>query len=173
MATKSPSISREFADYCCELLASAGPCVARRMFGGWGISTDGLTLAIIADLGAGERLYLKASEETRGRYEAAGCLRFVYQAKGRAMSMNYYSAPEEAMESPALMQPWARQALECALKAGLPSAPRSRRATQSIANSKPAGSRLSKPPASRTPAPAAARKATPAAPAARRKSKAG
>ncbi|MBK8359052.1 MAG: TfoX/Sxy family protein [Comamonadaceae bacterium] len=173
MATKSPSISREFADYCCELLGSAGPCVARRMFGGWGISTDGLTLAIIADLGAGERLYLKASEETRGRYEAAGCLRFVYEAKGRAMSMNYYSAPEEAMESPALMQPWARLALECALKAGLPSAPRSRRATQSIANSKPAGSRLSKPPASRTPAPTAARKATTAAPAARRKSKAG
>jgi DNA transformation protein len=116
------------------------------MFGGWGISTDGLTLAIIADLGAGERLYLKASEETRGRYEAAGCLRFVYEAKGRAMSMNYYSAPEEALESPALMQPWARLALECALKAGLPSTPRSRRATRSIANSKPAGSRLSKPP---------------------------
>ena len=81
MATKSPSISREFADYCCELLASAGPCVARRMFGGWGISTDGLTLAIIADLGGGERLYLKASDDTRGQFEAAGCQRFVYEAK--------------------------------------------------------------------------------------------
>ena len=39
----------EFALYCCELLSSAGPCTAKRMFGGWGISTDGLTIAIIAD----------------------------------------------------------------------------------------------------------------------------
>lgn len=173
MATKSPSISREFADYCCELLASAGPCVARRMFGGWGISTDGLTLAIIADLGGGERLYLKASDETRGQFEAAGGARFIYQAKGRPMSMNYYSAPEEAMESPALMQPWARLALECALKAGLPETKRSRRATKPIAIAKTKGNKLSKPPTNRIKAPAPARKATPAAPAAKRKSPAG
>jgi DNA transformation protein len=141
MATKSPGISREFADYCCELLASAGPCVARRMFGGWGISTDGLTLAIIADLGSGERLYLKASDATRSQFEAAGCERFVYQAKGKVVGMNYYSAPEEAMESAQFMQPWARLSLECALKASVPSVKRSRSATQSIANAKPAGSR--------------------------------
>jgi hypothetical protein len=28
-----------FADYCCELLASVGPCERKRMFGGFGIST--------------------------------------------------------------------------------------------------------------------------------------
>ncbi len=128
MATTSSAVSREFADYCCELLASAGPCVARRMFGGWGISTSGLTLALIADLGGGERLWLKASDETRPHYEAAGCERFVYQAKGKAMGMNYYSAPEEAMESPQFMQPWARLALACALKAKAPKAPRQRAA---------------------------------------------
>jgi DNA transformation protein len=33
------------------------------------------------------------------------------------MSMNYYSAPDDAMESPQLMAPWARLALEAALKA--------------------------------------------------------
>ena len=177
MATKpssaSSAMSREFADYCCELLASAGPCVARRMFGGWGLSTEGLTLAIIADLGGGERLYLKASDETRARFEAAGCERFVYPAKGRVMSMNYYSAPDEAMESAQFMQPWARLALECALKAAVPGAPRSRRATQSVAKPKAAGTRPSKPAPSRTKAPAAARKASPAAPAARRKAAAG
>jgi DNA transformation protein len=133
MAPKTPSISREFADYCCELLAGAGPCAARRMFGGWGISTDGLTLAIIADLGGGERLYLKASEETRPRFEAAGCARFVYQAKGRAMGMNYYSAPEDAMESAPAMAPWARLALESALKARISGVKRSHNATPSTA----------------------------------------
>lgn len=87
------------------------------MFGGYGISTDGLTLAILVDLGAGEKLWLKADETSRPQFEAAGCERFTYLAKGKPMSMNYYSAPDEAMESPPLMAPWARLALEAALKA--------------------------------------------------------
>ncbi len=106
-----------FADYCCELLATQGPCVAKRMFGGYGISTDGLTLAIIADLGSGEKLWLKADDASRSRYEAAGCERFIYVGKTKTSSMNYYTAPEEAMDSPDAMRPWARLALECAVKA--------------------------------------------------------
>lgn len=109
--------SNEFAHYSCELLSSLGVCVAKRMFGGHGISLDGLTLAIVADLGGGEMLWLKADDDSRAQFEAAGCQRFVYLAKGKAMGMNYYSAPEEAMESPQQMAPWARLALEAALRA--------------------------------------------------------
>ncbi len=101
------------------------------MFGGWGIATDGLTLAIIADLGEGERLYLKADDETRARFEAAGCQRFVYAAKGKPMAMNYYTAPEEAMDAAHAMAPWARLALESALKARKPSVKRSPSAAKS------------------------------------------
>lgn len=125
----------EFAQYCCDLLSTAGPCLARRMFGGYGISIDGLTLAILADLGAGEKLWLKADETSRSVFEAAGCERFVYLAKGKPMSMNYYSAPDDAMESPALMAPWARLALEAALKARQ-SKPVARRVTAPKAASK-------------------------------------
>ncbi len=129
MATPHP----DFADYCCELLASVGPCERKRMFGGYGISTGGLTIAWVLDLGAGEKLWLKASEETRGLYEAAGCERFTYLAKGVQRSVNYYSAPEEALESVQLMAPWARQALGCALKAAAgksrPSRPAAKRPT--------------------------------------------
>ena len=107
----------EFAQYCCELLASVGPCVARRMFGAYGISTDGLTLAILADLGGGEKLWLKADAESKPQFEAAGCERFVYTAKDKPMSMGYYSAPDEAMESAQQMAPWARMALQAALAA--------------------------------------------------------
>lgn len=106
----------EFAQYCCELLSSVGPCVARRMFGAYGISTDGLTLAILADLGSGEKLWLKADQTTRPLFENAGCERFIYQAKDKPKSMNYYSVPEEALESHLLMAPWARLALEAALR---------------------------------------------------------
>ena len=115
-----PAPPSEFALYCCELLSTVGPCVARRMFGAYGISTDGLTLAILADLGSGEKLWLKAGETSRPVFEAAGCERFVYLAKGKGMSMNYYSVPDEALESPQSMAPWARLALEAALAARLP-----------------------------------------------------
>ena len=112
---------RDFADYCCELLASVGPCTAKRMFGGWGISVDGMTIAIIADLGAGDKLWLKADEETRAQWVAAGCARFTYSVTKNGinynMGMNYYSAPEEAMDSPDAMRPWARLALDCAQSA--------------------------------------------------------
>lgn len=106
----------EFAVYCCELLATAGFCVARRMFGGYAISTEGLTLAILADLGSGEKLWLKADETNRPLFEEAGCERFSYLVKGQTKSMNYYSAPEEAMESPQSMAPWVRLALQAALR---------------------------------------------------------
>ena len=115
------SAKNDFAMYCCELLSGVGPCTAKRMFGGFGISTGGLTFALVADLGGGEILWLKADEGTRGLFEAQGCGRFTYEitrnGERAAHSLNYYSAPEEAMESPALMLPWARLALDCALKA--------------------------------------------------------
>jgi len=116
MATRS-----DFADYCCELLSAVGSCRARRMFGGWGISVDGLTIALVANLGRGERLWLKADDMTRPRFEAAGCARFTYdmRSKGETVqrSMNYYSAPEDAMDAPHAMAPWARLALASALQA--------------------------------------------------------
>ena len=115
------SANKDFANYCCELLASVGPCVSKRMFGGWGISVDGLTLAIIADLGAGDKLWLKADEETSAQWVSAGCARFTYAVTKNGvthnMGMNYYSAPEEAMDSPDAMRPWARLALDCAMRA--------------------------------------------------------
>jgi DNA transformation protein and related proteins len=113
----SAPANRQFADYCCDLLATQGPCVPKRMFGGWGISIDGLTLAIITNLGKGERLWLKGDEEARSRFEAAGCERFTFQMKDRLASMGYYTAPEEAMDSQDAMRPWAALALECALRA--------------------------------------------------------
>jgi DNA transformation protein and related proteins len=114
--------SKAFADYCCELLSCVGDPVAKRMFGGWAIYVEGLSIAWIIDLspkgtGNNEKLYLKASDETRAQFEAAGCERFAYLAKGKENSLNYYSAPDAALESPGEMLPWARIALNCALNA--------------------------------------------------------
>lgn len=103
----------DFSTHCLELLGTVGSARARRMFGGVGLYVDDLFVALIF----AERLYLKADAQTRERFEAAGGQPFVYDAKGKAMSMGYFTAPDEAIESPTLMQPWARLALEAALRA--------------------------------------------------------
>ena len=126
------------------------------MFGGWGISIGGFNIAIVADLGAGERLWLKADGAIRSYYEAAGCERFTYTAKGVVRSVNYYSAPPDAMESAQVMAPWARQALECALKAHSAKEGRSR---PSQAQAKPARAARSRP-AALAPSTAAKRKSS-------------
>jgi DNA transformation protein len=104
---------REFVTHCMELFSPLGSVRTRRMFGGHGFYVDDLFLAIIAF----ERLYLKADAQTRPRFEAAGCEPFVYDGQGKSVTLGYFTAPEDAMESPALMQPWARLALEAALRA--------------------------------------------------------
>jgi len=103
----------ELVLHCCELFAPLGAVRTRRMFGGHGFYVDDLFIALIA----GERLYLKVDAQTRPLFEAAGCEPFVYDAAGKSVSLGYFSAPEEAMESPPLMQPWARHALSAALRA--------------------------------------------------------
>lgn len=103
----------EFVGHCTDLLASAGAVRSRRMFGGRGFYVDELFVALIA----GECLYLKADAQTRPAFEAAGCAPFVYEASSKAVTLSYFSAPEDAMESPPLMQPWARLALDAALRA--------------------------------------------------------
>ena len=156
-----------FAHYCCELLGSVGPCTPRRMFGGFGISTEGLNIALLANLGGGDTLWLKADEETRELFEAAGCKPFVYEAKGKAMKLNYYSAPEDAMESAQLMAHWARLSLACALKARAAKAPRPRAAPgRGKSASKPVPTTPARPKTSRP-------EATPAKPKAARKSRSG
>ena len=103
----------EFADYIAELLAPHGRILIRRMFGGHGVYCDGLFIAILR----GESLYLKVDESSRGEFELAGCAAFTYQRAGKTASLGFYEAPANAMESPDLIGPWARLALQAALRA--------------------------------------------------------
>src|SRR5690606_27719588 len=53
-------VTDPFVLHACELLSGVGPCVAKRMFGGWGISTDGMNIGLIA----WDTLYLKTNATT-------------------------------------------------------------------------------------------------------------
>lgn len=108
------AVSAELLAHCLELLAPLGAVRNRRMFGGQGFYVDDLFIALIAY----DRLFLKADAQTRPLFEAAGCAPFIYDAAGgKQVSVSYFSAPDEAMESPVLMEPWARHALSAALRA--------------------------------------------------------
>jgi len=110
----------QFVAHCLELFESLGGARSRRMFGGHGLYVDDLFVAIIAL----DRLYLKTDSSTRERFERAGSEPFVYEAKERAVRLGYWSAPDDAMESPRLMEPWARLALAAALHARAAKLPR-------------------------------------------------
>lgn len=114
----------EFVAHCVELLQPLGSVRWRRMFGGHGIYLDDFFIAIVDD----ETLYLKTDDQNRAQFVAAGCEPFIFhQNDGGTMEIKYYRPPEEALESPALMQPWARLALDAALRAAQakrPKAPR-------------------------------------------------
>lgn len=132
-----------FVEHCLELLAPLGPARARRMFGGWGLYADDLFVALIA----AERLYLKADAGTRERFAAAGCEPFTYSGDGKSVTLGYWTVPPEALESPALMQPWARLALQAALAARAAKAtavrPARAKAARAGAATPPAGPRPS------------------------------
>ncbi len=111
-----PTAPDPFVEHVRELLLGLGPVVARRMFGGWGLSVDGMNIGIVA----WDTLYLKTNATTEPVWLAAGAMPFVYEAKGKPMKLHYHTPPDEALESPALMLPWARLALEAAVAARKP-----------------------------------------------------
>jgi DNA transformation protein len=114
---KTPAITPAFVVHCQELMAcgsaSGSPPTARRMFGGWGLRLDGSFVALIAF----DRLYLKVDDDTRPAFAQAGCEPFVYDGKGKVMTMSYWTVPDQALESADFMRPWARLALQAALAA--------------------------------------------------------
>lgn len=102
-----------FTDLCVEMLSPLGPVRVRRMFGGQGLYVDGLFVAIVDD----GQLFLKSDDANRARFDAAGCAHFTFPKDGEDVITSYRRPPEDALESPPLMLPWARLALEAALRA--------------------------------------------------------
>ncbi len=96
----------------CELLEPLGRITVRRMFGGAGLYADGLIVGLEVD----GTLYLKTDEQTRQAFADAGGVPFAYDGKGKPITMSYWTAPDDAMDSPEAMRPWATLALEASLR---------------------------------------------------------
>jgi len=104
-----------FAQYAVELLSSVGPVKARAMFGGYGLSLEGVSIGLIAD----DRIYLRADDLTRSEFQAAGSGPFIYQSRNGPMTMaNYFALPEDSVDDPDKAARWGGLAAEAARRAG-------------------------------------------------------
>lgn len=102
----------EFVELVLDQIAPLGAVTARAMFGGHGISCDGLFFALIA----GDTLYLKADDRTRGRFEARGLGPFK-PFDDKPVTMSYYPVPAELFDDRDELLDWARAAVGVALRA--------------------------------------------------------
>jgi DNA transformation protein len=129
-----------FVSHCLELLSPLGNTSSRRMFGGHALYIDGLCMALIIS----DTLYLKVDDTHRALFERAGCKPFTYAGKHDEVHvMSYYTAPEEAMESPAEMMPWARRGLAAAVAARAKAPARKKAAAKPPAKKTVAGKAVS------------------------------
>lgn len=96
-----------------ELLEPLGRITVRRMFGGAGLYVDGLIVGLEIE----GTLHLKTDASSRDLFANAGGRPFVYDGKDKQVTVaSYWTPPDEAMDSPEAMRPWARLALEAALR---------------------------------------------------------
>ena len=65
------TVSSDYLAYILDQLRPFGHVVARRMFGGVGLYTDGFFFGIIDDT-----VYFKVDDSNRMDYEARGCRKF-------------------------------------------------------------------------------------------------
>ncbi|MEO1310664.1 MAG: TfoX/Sxy family protein [Pseudomonadota bacterium] len=119
------AVSQDFTDLVLERLAPLGDVRARKMFGGVGVSCDGMNIAILAD----DALFLKVDAETRAAFEAAGLEPFTYEKKdGERAVMAYYQVPEDVFDDPDAAMEWGRLALDAALRAAAKKKPKKKKA---------------------------------------------
>jgi DNA transformation protein len=110
--------SQSFVDHVLDLLSLLGPVEARRMFGGHGLYAGGAMFGLLDD----DELFLKTDAETRAHFAEAGCRMWVYR---EMRETSYFRPPDEAHEDPTAMLPWARLALDAALRGQAAAAARS------------------------------------------------
>lgn len=102
--------SSAYTDYVTELLAPLGVS-ARAMFGGFGLYRNGIMVALIAD----DRLYFKVGDANRTDYENAASEPFIYESKGKQVTMSYREVPAEMLDDGDALCRWAEKAYNVAI----------------------------------------------------------
>ncbi|MET0545400.1 MAG: TfoX/Sxy family protein [Caulobacterales bacterium] len=104
-----------------ELFTHVKAMHSRKMFGGAGIYSASVMFALVT----GDGIYLKADDQTKAEFEAAGSSPFHYTPPSgkRPVTMNYWRLPDSAADDAEEAMGWAQKAIDAAQKAK-PPAPR-------------------------------------------------
>jgi DNA transformation protein len=105
-------VTDSFVEFVLEQLDAVGPITPKRMFGGVGLYAGDLFFALLA----GDVLYLKADDSTRGQLEAAGARPFQPypdRPRGRG-TMQYFSVPAAILEDRDELTAWATRSVAVA-----------------------------------------------------------
>jgi DNA transformation protein len=106
------AVSKAFRQFVLDQLEELGDVMPRSMFGGVGLYHRGVFFGIIA----GDFLYFKVDDSTRGDYESAGSHPFKPYPH-RSGTMQYYAVPLSMLENAADLARWARKAVAVAAAA--------------------------------------------------------
>ena len=102
-------VSDSFVEFVIEQLAPVAPITSKRMFGGVGLYAGDLFFALLA----GDVLYMKTDELTRGALIAAGARPFD-PTPGRGGKTQYYGVPASILEDTDELIAWAKQSIAIA-----------------------------------------------------------
>jgi DNA transformation protein and related proteins len=101
----------ENTEHIAELFSTYGPVTVRRMFGGAGVFTDGLMIALVVE----GVIFLKADERSIPEFEREGLRPFSYETKAGARTLtSYWRMPERLYDDPDELAGWAKRAMESA-----------------------------------------------------------
>jgi DNA transformation protein len=128
-----------FKEFLEELYEPMGGVKVRAMFGGLGIFKDALIFGIVFD----DALYLRADDDTVGRFAAESAQQFVYRGMNdREVAMPYYRLPERLYDDPEEFIVWSTAAFGVARRAAAEKAQRKRPARSTA---RPRGSSAKRP----------------------------
>jgi DNA transformation protein len=94
--------NKAFCETVLQHLNQVAPVTARAMFGGYGIYTEGVIFALIAD----GVLYFKVDDSNRDDYLNAGMRPFTYEGKGKPIEMSYCQLPDAVWQDLATLAVW-------------------------------------------------------------------
>lgn len=110
----APSASH--LDHLKDLFSPFGVITVRKMFGGAGLSCDGLFFAFSDD----DDVWLKVDDVSREAFESAGLKPFEVEMRGKKGTMSYYKPPDDIYDDEDALRHWVRLALDAAARSKTP-----------------------------------------------------
>jgi len=94
-------------DHIADLFGGLGEVRVRRMFGGAGLYLGDAMFGLWAD----DVIYLRTDDALAADLAQAGSAPFVYDGKGKPVTMPYWRLPDAALDDPDEAVAWARRAV--------------------------------------------------------------